>query len=116
MTAPRLKAIVYLAETMFGSIGVPELIVIFIIALLVFGPKKLPEVGKSVGRAIREFKKASDELRSKVEEEINASEIKSEINDVKSNLTEFKDDLNQFQDNLKKDLKTDEPGEGQKVT
>lgn len=101
---------------MFGSIGVPELIVIFIIALLVFGPKKLPEVGKSVGRAIREFKKASDELRSKVEEEINASEIKSEINDVKSNLTEFKDDLNQFQDNLKKDLKTDEPGEGQKVT
>ncbi|MCR4409630.1 MAG: TatA/E family twin arginine-targeting protein translocase [Candidatus Saccharicenans sp.] len=101
---------------MFGSIGVPELIVIFIIALLVFGPKKLPEVGKSVGRAIREFKKASDELRSKVEEEINASEIKSEINEVKSNLTEFKDDLNQFQDNIKKDLKADEPGEGQKVT
>ncbi|MCR4396251.1 MAG: TatA/E family twin arginine-targeting protein translocase [Candidatus Saccharicenans sp.] len=101
---------------MFGSIGVPELIVIFIIALLVFGPKKLPEVGKSVGRAIREFKKASDELRNKVEEEISVSEIKSEINEVKSNLTEFRDDLNQFQDNLKKDLKTDEPEEGQKVS
>lgn len=101
---------------MFGSIGVPELIVIFIIALLVFGPKKLPEVGKSVGRAIREFKKASDELRSKVEEEINASEIKSEINEVKTSLTEFKEDLNQFEDNIKKDLKTDEPEEGQKVT
>jgi len=55
---------------MFGSIGVPELIVIFIIALLIFGPKKLPEVGKSVGKAIREFKKASDELRNKVEDEI----------------------------------------------
>lgn len=101
---------------MFGPIGLPELIVIFIIALLVFGPKKLPDVGKSVGRAIREFKRASDELRSKVEEEIEASEIKSEINEVKSNLTEFKDDLNQFQDNLKKDLKTDEPEEGQKVS
>ncbi|MGB9893284.1 MAG: TatA/E family twin arginine-targeting protein translocase [Candidatus Saccharicenans sp.] len=101
---------------MFGSIGVPELIVIFIIALLIFGPKKLPEVGKSVGRAIREFKKASDELRNKVEEEINATEIKKEINEVKSDLTEFKDDLNQYQDTIKKDLKTDEPEEGQKVT
>ncbi len=101
---------------MFGSIGIPELIVIFIIALLVFGPKKLPEVGKSVGRAIREFKKASDELRTRVEEEISASEIKSEINEVKSDLTEFKDDLNQLQENLKKDLKTDEAEEGQKVT
>jgi len=101
---------------MFGSIGIPELIVIFIIALLIFGPKKLPEVGKSVGRAIREFKKASDELRSKVEEEINATEIKKEMNEVKSDLTEFKDDLNQFQETIKKDLKTDEPEEGQKVT
>jgi TatA/E family protein of Tat protein translocase len=101
---------------MFGSIGIPELIVIFIIALLVFGPKKLPEVGKSVGRAIREFKKASDELRTRVEEEISASEIKSEINEVKSDLTEFKDDLNHLQENLKKDLQTDEAEEGQKVT
>ena len=58
---------------MFGSIGLPELIVIFIIALLIFGPKKLPEVGKSVGKAIKEFKKASDELRTKVEDEINAT-------------------------------------------
>lgn len=94
---------------MFGSIGIPELIVIFIIALLVFGPKKLPEVGKSVGKALREFKKASNELRNKVEEEINASEIKTEIKSVQ-------DDLNYLQDSIKKDLKTDEPEEGQKVT
>ncbi|MBC7361888.1 MAG: TatA/E family twin arginine-targeting protein translocase [Candidatus Aminicenantes bacterium] len=100
---------------MFGSIGLPELIVIFIIALLVFGPKKLPEVGKSVGRAIREFKKASDELRSKVEEEINATEIKTEIKSVQDDLNEFKGDLNQFQDSIKKELKTDETEEGQKV-
>jgi TatA/E family protein of Tat protein translocase len=101
---------------MFGNIGVPELIIIFIIALLIFGPKKLPEVGKSVGRAMREFKKASDELRNKVDEEINASEIKSEINQVKSDLNEFKDDVNQFQDSFKKDLTTHEPKEGQKVS
>ena len=43
---------------MFGSIGMPELILIFIVALLVFGPKKLPEIGKSLGKGIREFKGA----------------------------------------------------------
>jgi sec-independent protein translocase protein TatA len=43
---------------MFGSIGMPELIVIFVIALIVFGPSKLPDLGKSLGEAIRGFKKA----------------------------------------------------------
>jgi sec-independent protein translocase protein TatA len=46
---------------MFGSIGMPELIVIFVIALLVFGPTKLPDLGKSLGEAIRGFKKAISE-------------------------------------------------------
>jgi sec-independent protein translocase protein TatA len=43
---------------MFGSLGMPELIVIFVVALVVFGPSKLPELGKSLGEAIRGFKKA----------------------------------------------------------
>lgn len=60
---------------MFGDIGTGELLVIFIIALLVFGPRKLPELGKSLGRAINEFKKASSELRSKIEEEIEHEQI-----------------------------------------
>ena len=46
---------------MFGSIGMPELIVIFVIALIVFGPSKLPDLGRSIGEAIRGFKKAMDE-------------------------------------------------------
>ena len=55
---------------MFGSIGMPELIVIFVIALIIFGPRKLPELGRTLGKSIQEFKKASNELRSTIEEEI----------------------------------------------
>lgn len=55
---------------MFGSIGMPELILIFVVALLVFGPKKLPEIGRSIGKGLAEFKKASDELKKTIEQEI----------------------------------------------
>jgi len=53
-----------------GSVGVPELIIIFVVALIVFGPKKLPELGKSLGKGLAEFRKASHELRSTIEEEV----------------------------------------------
>jgi sec-independent protein translocase protein TatA len=55
-----------------GSLGVQELLVIFVIALIVFGPKKLPELGKSLGKGIAEFKKASSELAKSWEEEAEA--------------------------------------------
>ena len=59
---------------MFGSIGMPELVIILVIALIIFGPRKLPELGRSLGRSIGEFKKASHELRSTLEEEIRLEE------------------------------------------
>ena len=57
-----------------GPLGVPELIIIFIVALLVFGPRKLPELGKSLGRGLSEFRRASNELRNTLEEEVRAAE------------------------------------------
>ena len=61
---------------MFGSIGMPELIIIMVIALIIFGPRKLPELGRSLGKSINEFKKASNELRNTLEEEIRIDEQK----------------------------------------
>lgn len=57
---------------MFGPLGLPELIFIFIIALLIFGPKRLPEIGKTVGKAFAEFRRASEELKRTVNSEISA--------------------------------------------
>jgi sec-independent protein translocase protein TatA len=59
---------------MFGSIGMPELIIIFVIALIIFGPRKLPELGRSLGKSIAEFKRASNELKSTLEDEIRNEE------------------------------------------
>jgi TatA/E family protein of Tat protein translocase len=76
---------------MFGSIGMPELILIFIVALLVFGPKKLPELGKSLGRGLAEFKRASDDLKKTIEDEIEqgkheAESVKKQVAEVRSTL------------------------------
>jgi TatA/E family protein of Tat protein translocase len=57
------------------DIGLQELVLIFVIALLVFGPKNLPQLGKSLGRAMREFRKASDEFRSTIETNLKINEI-----------------------------------------
>jgi sec-independent protein translocase protein TatA len=62
---------------MFGSIGMPELLIIMTVALLVFGPRKLPELGRSLGKSLQEFKRASNELRHTLDEEISLEEQKT---------------------------------------
>jgi len=66
---------VILLEDNMGPLGVPELIVILVVALIVFGPKKLPELGKSLGKGLAEFRKASNELRSTIEQEVRNIEV-----------------------------------------
>src|SRR6266550_3859753 len=61
---------------MFGSLGFPEMILIFIVALFVFGPKRLPEIGKTLGKALGEFKKATDDFKSTIEREVRVEELK----------------------------------------
>lgn len=112
---------------MFGSIGPAELILIFVIALLVFGPKKLPEIGRSVGKALREFKRTSDEIKGRIEEEIEASELKdvrkeitSGVDDLRKSVTQVATDLTRVPEDIKEEIKketeTHETGEGPKVT
>src|SRR5262249_35944732 len=57
-----------------GTLGVPEIIFIFILALLLFGPQKLPEIGRTLGKALADFKKASNELKDTFEREMNEAE------------------------------------------
>ncbi|MBS3819591.1 TatA/E family twin arginine-targeting protein translocase [bacterium] len=73
---------------MFGNIGFPELIIIMAIALLIFGPKKLPEVGKSIGKALREFRKTSDEVKEKFEQEVQSQEFKDIKEDIEKETEE----------------------------
>jgi Tat protein translocase TatB subunit len=61
---------------MFGTLGGPELFLIFVVALIIFGPRKLPEIGKSLGRMMAEFRKASNEFRSTIESEVEAEKIR----------------------------------------
>ena len=69
---------------MFGSIGMPELVIILVIALIIFGPRKLPELGRSLGRSIGEFKRASNELRNTLEEEIRVEEKRDQAAKIKT--------------------------------
>ena len=57
------------------NLGLPEMIFIFVIALIIFGPKKLPEIGRQVGRALNEFKRASNEFKAQIESEIDRIDL-----------------------------------------
>src|SRR5512137_1263672 len=61
---------------MFGTLGGPELLLIFVLALIVFGPRKLPEIGKSIGKMMAEFRRASNDLKRTIEDEVEADRLR----------------------------------------
>ena len=61
---------------MFGTLGGPELFLILVVALIVFGPRKLPEIGKSVGKMMAEFRKASNDFKRTIEDEVEAEKLR----------------------------------------
>jgi Tat protein translocase TatB subunit len=60
----------------FGSLGGSEVIVLFVLALLLFGPRRLPEIGKTIGKAVAEFRKASQDFRASLEREVEIEKLK----------------------------------------
>lgn len=71
----------------FGSLGVPEMVLIFVVALILFGPRQMPEIGKSIGRALGEFRRASNDFKRTIEDEVAGEDIK----DMKKGLEEVRD-------------------------
>jgi TatA/E family protein of Tat protein translocase len=76
---------------MFGSIGGPELLVIFVIALLIFGPRKLSELGRTLGKGVAEFRKAASDLRDTLDAEVSRAEPPSAKNNALTSPREERD-------------------------
>ena len=91
------------------GLGVPELLVILVIAVLIFGPKRLPELGQNLGKAIREFKKSADELKDDVANSTGLDE-KSRL-DLKNalNMEDIRKDIEGVGKNLQEAVSLEEP-------
>ena len=76
---------------MFGSLGGMEIVVIFVLALLLFGPRKLPEIGRMVGKTVGEFRKATHEFRTSLEREVEMEKVRETGRDLREAGRELQD-------------------------
>ncbi|MBN1664109.1 MAG: twin-arginine translocase subunit TatB [Deltaproteobacteria bacterium] len=81
------------------NIGVPELMVIAVVALLIVGPKKLPDLAKSLAKGLAEFRKAADDVTSTVKDSLKADDLKTDLDDLKNSLLYGKKDDDHPHDN-----------------
>ena len=68
----------------FGSIGGPEVILLFIAALLLFGPRRLPEIGRTLGKIVADFRRATNDFRANLDEEVRMEELKSALRPIET--------------------------------
>jgi Tat protein translocase TatB subunit len=68
----------------FGSIGGPEVILLFVAALLLFGPRRLPEIGRTLGKTVADFRRATNDFRSNLEREVRMEELKEAVRPIES--------------------------------
>ena len=90
---------------MFGTLGMPELILIFVVALLLFGPRKMPQIGRSIGRAMGEFRRASNEFKRTIEDEVAADEIRDVEKDLQG-LREVGKELRDLKQTVEKPIES----------
>lgn len=98
---------------MFG-IGMPELIVILVVALIVLGPKKLPDLAKSMGRALREFKKATSEFKESIAVDDELSDVKKAFDDINKDIKETIDINIDLEDKAQNNLPSSDDEKGNK--
>jgi TatA/E family protein of Tat protein translocase len=100
---------------MFG-IGMPEMLLLLAIALVVIGPKKLPDLAKSLGRAMREFKKATNELKETMHIDDDLADVKKAFNDISNDVKQTVDSKFESGKHSNDQLKSDRPDSDQKET
>ena len=87
-----------------GSLGMQEIIIIFVLALIVFGPRKLPELGKTLGKGLAEFKKASNELKQTWEEEVRLEKEKDVMAEARDAVAQAKEAMSEPLRDIQSDL------------
>ena len=93
---------------MIGPLGMQEMLIILVVALIVFGPRKLPQIGKTLGKSIAEFRRTSTELRSTLEREVQMEEFRA----ARSEVSELKKDVTDLGRGLDPDRGSGPPGAG----
>jgi sec-independent protein translocase protein TatB len=68
----------------FGSLGGPEVVLLFIVALLLFGPRRLPEIGRTIGKTVADFRRATNDFRTNLEREVRMEELKEAIRPIQT--------------------------------
>jgi Tat protein translocase TatB subunit len=92
---------------LFGSIGGAEIILVLLLALLLFGPRRIPQIGRTIGKTLSEFRKATTDFKMNLEREVDLAEMKDVRNGIKSAGDEISDTLSELRSPLTSESTSD---------